>query len=73
MSHAVQPAPQRALLAYRTRVAGENQKGHLKSVLRVVPVAEDILADAQHHRAVPVHKCAEGRLAGLIAPGDKAL
>ncbi len=42
-------------LAQRAGLAGQDQERGLEGVLGVVSVMEDLAADAQHHRPVPLH------------------
>jgi hypothetical protein len=37
-----------------------------------VPVADDLLADAKHHRTVPAHERREGPFRQLVAIGDES-
>ena len=67
MGRPVQPARERAVFPDRAGLPRQDQEGHLEGVLGVVRVVQDAPADAQHHRPVPLHQRAEGRLAGLVA------
>jgi hypothetical protein len=55
---------------HRRRLANENKKSGLKSVVGVVYIAEDAPADATHHRAVTPQQRLER---GFVASGDEML
>jgi hypothetical protein len=63
----VQPAGKGCLVADRSRFAHENQKGCLKGVFGVVPVAQDPVADRENHRTVALHQQREGSLLAAVA------
>ena len=65
-----EPAPDRAPIPDRCGPAGEDQERRLERIFGVVRVAEDRAADAQDHRAVPVHQDGER---GLVPPGQEAI
>ena len=66
MRRPVQPARDRIVFPDRAGLPRQSQEGHLEGVLGLVRIVQDAPADAQHHRPVPLHQRAEGRLAGLI-------
>jgi hypothetical protein len=59
LGHRVQPGPQRPAPVEGCRFARQHDKGGLEAVLGQVQVAEDTLADAQHHRTVPLDEDGE--------------
>src|SRR5262249_31971038 len=63
--HLVQPAAQGAAVADGTSLSRQHEEGGLEGVLGVVAVAEQPAADAEHHRAVPLHQPAEGQFVAL--------
>lgn len=63
---AVQPAGQRRGPADRGGAAGQGEEGGLKSVLRVVFVAQHTAADTQHQRAMTLHQRRKGGLVALL-------
>ena len=68
VGHAVQPAGQRAGGPDVGGLPRQDQERRLEGVFGVLPVAEDVLADAQDHRPVAGHQRLEGR---RIAGGEK--
>jgi hypothetical protein len=69
MGYPVQPTADGSPLTYRTRLAGKQQEGGLKSVLGVVVTLQNSATDAQHHRSVAPQQDGEGR---LFTPVSKA-
>src|SRR5207247_1640808 len=61
-SDAVEPARDGFLLADGRGLTRQQQKRGLEGVLGVLSLTEDALADAQHHRAVPLQERSEGAL-----------
>jgi hypothetical protein len=57
----------------RATPCSQHQERGLQGVLGVVRVAEDLPADAQDHRPVPLHQGREGRLVGVVSPGHESL
>ena len=56
------------------RPAGQHEEDGLEGVLGMMAVAQELLADAQHHRPVASHQGGEGRLGGEgVAAGDEPL
>ena len=68
---AVQPAPQRVAHAHRAGLAHQHEEGGLEGVVGRVLVAEQVAADAQHHRPVPCHERLEAR--PVVAPAEEAV
>jgi hypothetical protein len=66
--HPVQPVAQQVGVADRTGLAGQDEEDGLEGVLGMLRVAQDLAADAQHHRTVPAHQRRERGLAGRVAP-----
>ena len=64
----VEPVAQQVGIADRSRPPGQDQKHGLEGVLGMLHVAQELAADAQHHRPVPAHQGGEGGLAGRLAP-----
>jgi hypothetical protein len=57
----------------RPSTAGEHEEGGLEGILRVMLVAQDRPANAEHRRAVPLDQGGEGHLAHLAAPGREQI
>ena len=70
---AVEPLTQQVGLAQRPGLFVQDEEDGLEGVLGLVPVAEELPADAQNHRPVAGDKRGESRLAGLIATGRDPL
>jgi hypothetical protein len=60
----IEEAGDRAAAIERPRPAKENEERRLKRVLRLVDIAQDALAHAQHKRSVPGHQRPERRFNG---------
>jgi hypothetical protein len=56
LGHAVKPGCETRGPAQRAGLAGEDEEGGLKGILRRVNVAEHAPAQALHHRAVTLHQ-----------------
>ena len=65
---AVEPVAQQLGLAERPGLAGQHEEDGLEGVLGVLVVAQELPADAQHHRPVAGHQGGERGLAGLVVP-----
>ena len=63
----VEPGGDRAAVADRAGLAGQDEEDGLRGVLGVVAVAEDPAAGAQDHRRVTLDQDAEGGLGRFIA------
>ncbi len=61
----MQPRAQRVFHPERPGFLDQDQKGRLKSVIGVMPVAKSAPADAQNHRTVPLDQGREGELGRL--------
>ena len=61
---AIEPVAQQVGVADRPGLAGQDEEDGLEGVLGMVAVAQELAADAQHHRPVPCHQGGEGGLAG---------
>jgi hypothetical protein len=55
------------------RLPREYEEGCLEGVLGEVVIAEELSADAQHHRTVPCHERGEGGLGSVIAAAVEPL
>ena len=60
----VQPVAQQVGVADRPGLAGQDEEDGLEGVLGMLHVAQELPADAQHHRPVPADQRREGGLAG---------
>jgi hypothetical protein len=54
-------------------LAGQDEEDGLEYVLGMMPVAHELVADAQDHGPVPSHQSGEGDFTGGIAAGGKPL
>src|SRR4051812_38157030 len=54
-------------------LAREDQERSLEGILGILPVAQDLAANAQDHRPVPLHECRECGLRRRIALGEEPL
>ena len=70
---AVEPGAQPVGVADRQGLAGQHEEDGLEGVLGVVVVAQELSADAQHHRPVPRHERGERRIPGRVAAGGEPL
>ena len=59
--------------ADRAGRAGQDEKRGLERILRVMRIAQDVAADAEHHRPMPRDQGGERQLGRLAAPGGKSL
>ena len=71
--HPVEPGAQQVGVADGEGLAGEDEEDGLEGVLGVVPVAQELSADAQDHRPVARHERGEGGIPGRIAAGGEPL
>src|SRR5258707_965871 len=62
VSDAMQPTPQCVSLANRAGFACQNKESGLKRIFSVVDVVQHPAADAEDHRAMPLHQLRESRL-----------
>ena len=63
--HPVQPIAQDGAGGHGTRLADEDKEGGLEGVLGVGGIAQDTLADAQHHAAVSLQQRRKRRLISI--------
>src|SRR5262249_22061240 len=68
ISNAVQPIADHVLRDNRRRFAEQHQERGLECIFRVGLIAENTLADAKNHWAVPMKQRLDGR---LVAPFDE--
>ncbi len=61
IGHTVKPATQRSLFSNDCRVARQNEESRLRGILRILPMAQDALTDAEYHGGVTLHERLEGR------------
>ena len=64
--HGVGPSDRRSL-------ACEDQERGLEGIFGILRVAQELAADAQDHRPVPLHQCRECGLGRRIARGEEPL
>jgi hypothetical protein len=64
VGRAVQETAERRLLADPGGVASENKEGSLESVLGILQIVQDAMADAQNHRAMSMN---QGEECGIVA------
>lgn len=64
----MEPRADRVALTDRAGFASQDQECGLEGILRVVLVMQDLTADAENHRAVPLDEGGEGRFSCLIGP-----
>ena len=62
----VEPARNRVALAHRAGPSDQHEERGLERILRIVRITEDLPADPQDHRSVPVYQGREARLRGLL-------
>ena len=56
----IEPIADSVLWLDGRRLAGEHEKGGLKSIFGIMVIAEHTLANTQHHRSVSSYQCFEG-------------
>ncbi len=61
---AVEPVAQEVGIADGSRPPRQHEEDGLEGVLGMLVVAQELPADAQHHRTVASHECGEGGLTG---------
>ncbi len=71
--HPVEPVAQQVGVADRAGLARQDEEDGLEGVLGVVSVAQELPANAQHHRAMAGYERGEGGLADGIAAGDESI
>jgi len=67
VGHLIEPRTYRLVPAQGLGLAGEDEKGGLGRILRVVNIVQHAPAHAEYHGAVPPHECRKGRLIVLLA------
>ena len=65
---AVEPARDRLAASHRAGPARQDEERRLERILGVVRVAQDLAADAQHHRPMPLDQGRESGFGPVIAP-----
>ena len=71
--HSIKPGSQQVGVSDRASLAGQDEEDGLKGILGMVPVAQDLAADAQNHWPVPRYQSGEGHFRAGIAPGGEPL
>ncbi len=66
--HTVEPGAEQVRIADRPSLLGQHEEDGLEGVLGMLVVAQELPADAQHHRPVAGHDRGEGGLIGRLRP-----
>ncbi len=70
--HAIEPGAEPVGVAERTGLARQDEEDGLEGVLGEMAIAQELAADAEHHRAMPGHQGGEGGLvAAVVEPLDE--
>ena len=67
--HAMEPVCQELRPADRAGSPGQDQEGGLESILRGMPVADDLPTNAEHHRPMATHECRKCGLGPFVPIG----
>jgi hypothetical protein len=70
---AVKPGAEQVGFTDRSSPARQHQEDGLERILGKMAIADELSADAEHHRPVSCHHRGEGSLAGRVTPSDESL
>ncbi len=69
----MQPGAQQVRIADRAGLAGQHEEHRLEGILGMMQVAQELPANIQDHRPVPLHERRECGFSGRIGSGVEAL